>query len=186
MTKLVSGSARMLSSEELNKLFNEGFTSPRDKALFGICFFTGCRISEALQLLTSDITKDAITFRKDITKGKLQTRRAYISNDLQQILKEYTPRNNPHNAMFPGKRGVSVFLSRDAADKILRKTCKSLGLEGVSTHSFRRTALTLMSNSNVPLRHIQEISGHRDLGALQKYLEVTDKQIKDAADFIKF
>ncbi len=38
-----------------------------------------------------------------------------------------------------------------------------------STHSCRRTALTLMNNARIPLRVIQEISGHRNLEQLQNY-----------------
>ncbi|MHC5722581.1 MAG: tyrosine-type recombinase/integrase [Nostoc sp.] len=51
----------------------------------------------------------------------------------------------------------------------------------MSTHSFRRTALTQMSNAGIPLRVIQEISGHRNLEQLQRYLEVTDAQVLGAA-----
>ncbi|MHC5831432.1 MAG: tyrosine-type recombinase/integrase, partial [Nostoc sp.] len=49
------------------------------------------------------------------------------------------------------------------------------------THSFRRTALTQMSNAGIPLRVIQEISGHRNLEQLQRYLEVSDDQVLGAA-----
>ena len=48
------------------------------------------------------------------------------------------------------------------------------------THSFRRTALTQMSNAGIPLRIIQEVSGHRNLEELQKYLEVRPEQILGA------
>ncbi len=51
----------------------------------------------------------------------------------------------------------------------------------VSTHSFRRTALTQMSNAGIPLRVIQEISLHRNLEQLQKYLEVSNEQVLGAA-----
>lgn len=34
-----------------------------------------------------------------------------------------------------------------------------------------------MSNAGIPLRVIQEISGHRNLEQLQKYLEVSDQQV---------
>jgi len=37
-----------------------------------------------------------------------------------------------------------------------------------------------MSNANVPLRIIQDISGHKDLGTLQRYLEV-DPVLKSKA-----
>ncbi len=55
-----------------------------------------------------------------------------------------------------------------------------VGIEGGSTHSFRRTGLTQLSNAGIPLRVIQEISGHNNLEQLQKYLEVKPEQIRGA------
>ncbi len=46
------------------------------------------------------------------------------------------------------------------ADKIPKAPTERVGLFGVSTHSFQRTALTMMSSADIPLRVIQEISGH--------------------------
>ena len=37
---------------------------------------------------------------------------------------------------------------------------------------------THMSNARIPLRIIQEISGHRNLEQLQKYLEVRPDQVR--------
>jgi len=37
-----------------------------------------------------------------------------------------------------------------------------------------------MSNAGIPLRIIQEISGHRNLEQLQKYLEVQPDQVRGA------
>ncbi|MEP0820377.1 tyrosine-type recombinase/integrase [Trichocoleus desertorum GB2-A4] len=68
----------------------------------------------------------------------------------------------------------------------MRETCDRLGLVGVSTHSFRRTALTQMSSAGVPLRVIQEISGHRSLQALQRYLEVSELQLEGAIASLSF
>jgi integrase len=69
-----NGQGKVLTQDELRRLFSEGFLSPRDRALFGICLFTGCRVSEALALQTTDIKGGMLTFRKSITKGKLKTR----------------------------------------------------------------------------------------------------------------
>ncbi|WP_348918542.1 tyrosine-type recombinase/integrase [Adonisia turfae] len=80
--------------------------------------------------------------------------------------------------LFPGKRRGCI--TRQAADYALRKACDRLGFEGYSTHSFRRTALTRLSNAGIPLRVIQEISGHKSLTELQKYLAVSPEQVEDA------
>ena len=78
-----NGQGKILTLEELRLLFTSGFLSPRDsreanrlrhRALFGICLFTGCRVSEALALQTTDIKGGTLTFRKSTTKGKLKTR----------------------------------------------------------------------------------------------------------------
>ena len=178
-----NGQGKILTPEELKLLFTEGFTRERDRALFGICLFTGCRVSEALALQTTDIKGGTLTFRKSTTKGKLKTRVVDIQPGLAQLLADYP--TSP-GALFPGMRGRSLTLTRFMADKILKAACDRIGLVGVSTHSLRRTALTMMSSAGIPLRVIQEISGHNDLGTLQRYLEVTPEQKKRAVAVIIF
>ena len=178
-----NGQGKILTTDELRSLFSEGLITSRDRALFGICLFTGCRVSEALALQTSDIKGETLTFRKSTTKGKLKTRVVDVQPDLAHLLAEYQPRSG---ALFPGRRGMSEHLTRFMADKILKDACARVGLVGVSTHSFRRTALTMMSSAGIPLRVIQEISGHNDLGTLQRYLEVTPEQRRKAVAVIGF
>ena len=177
-----NGQGKILTPDELRLLFSEGFTSPRDRALFGICLFTGCRVSEALALQTGDIRSGTLTFRKSTTKGKLKTRLVDIQPGLATLLEAYQIKPG---RLFPGGRPGSV-LTRFMADKILRDACSRVGLEGVSTHSFRRTALTQMANAGIPLRVVQEISGHNDLGTLQRYLEVSPEQKRKAVAVIGF
>jgi integrase/recombinase XerD len=179
-----NGQGKILGPDGLRLLFTEGLLKPRDRALFGICLFTGCRVSEALALQTTDIKGETLTFRKSTTKGKLKTRVVDIQPGLAQLLAEYHPVKE--GALFPGMRGRSPTLTRFAADKILRDACNRVGIVGVSTHSFRRTALTMMSSAGIPLRVIQEISGHNDLGTLQRYLEVSPEQKRNAVAVIGF
>lgn len=180
-----NGQGKILTPDELRLLFTDGFKSDRDRALFGICLYTGCRVSEALALETTDIRGGMLTFRKSTTKGKLKTRVVDIQPGLAELLANYQPAKP--GLLFPGMTGRrSPTLTRFMADKILRDACKRVGLEGVSTHSFRRTALTMMSGVGIPLRVIQEISGHSDLGTLQRYLEVTAEQKRLATAAIRF
>lgn len=180
-----NGQGKILTSDELKLLFADGLRSPRDRALFGICLYTGCRVSEALALQNTDVRGGMLTFRKSTTKGKLKTRVVDIQPGLAQLLAEYQPAKQ--GLLFPGQLGRnSPTLTRFMADKILRDACKRVGLEGVSTHSFRRTALTMMSGAGIPLRVIQEISGHSDLGTLQRYLEVSPEQKRLAVAAIAF
>ena len=176
-----NGQAKVLTAAEMERLFKKGFLSERDRALFAICLFTGCRVSEALALQTTDLKNGTITFRKSTTKGKLKTRIVDIQPALAAILADYQPLTQ--GALFAGMHGRG-HLTRYTADKLLRAACSRIGVEGVSTHSFRRTALTQMHNAGIPLRHVQEISGHEDLGTLQRYLEVSPEQKKEAVSVI--
>lgn len=184
------GQASILTNDEIQRLFRDGFTvnPPRDCALFAICLYTACRINEAVSLKKSDVydtkglVRPEIIIRKGNTKGKLATRTIPVIEDLRAFLAAYSPRNNSIY-LFPGKANQSrsnSHLHRDSAIWLLKGACLKVGLEGVSSHSFRRTALTQMSNAGIPLRIIQEISGHRTLDELYKYLEVKPEQVKGA------
>ncbi|MBW4616359.1 MAG: tyrosine-type recombinase/integrase [Desmonostoc vinosum HA7617-LM4] len=94
-------------------------------------------------------------------------------------MKLYKPKADREGYLFCG-RWERGHLHEDYASLIFRQACQRVDIEGASTHSCRRTALTLMSNAGIPLRVIQEISGHRNLEQLQNYLEVEPSQVKGA------
>jgi integrase/recombinase XerD len=43
-----------------------------------------------------------------------------------------------------------------------------------------------MHNKRVPIKHIQAISGHRSLSALQRYIDVTEKDKEMAVETLSF
>lgn len=87
---------------------------------------------------------------------------------------------NPENPfLFPGFGGKGG-LSRSTAKEIFINACRRVNMRGAGTHSWRRTALTEMSNAGIPLCVIQRISGHERLKNLQKYLEVSQEQTRKA------
>jgi integrase/recombinase XerD len=171
-----NGRAKILTSAELNRLFERGLVTPRDKLLFAIAYYCACRISEALALTTYDLAGGTVTLRKSTTKGKVATRTLPMHPKLNRYLEIYSPLPG---LLFPGRYGDKP-LTRASADLILTSACKRVRIKGASTHSFRRTALTNMSNANVPIRVIQQISGHQSLTALQRYLDVNPEQVASA------
>ena len=186
------GRAKILTPNEINLLFNEGFTKPRDRALFGVCLYCAARINEACTLLRGDVigikgVRNVLVIRSYNTKGKQETREIQIHPQLKEYIEEHHKTDKWHTRpkLFPGRHGRGS-IHKASADKILRNACLSLEIEGVSTHSFRRTALTRMSDKGVPLRHIQAISGHKTLAALERYLGVTEQQKESAIATLDF
>jgi len=176
-----NGQAKILADSEIQAIFS--LFCERDRAIFAICLYGACRISEALSIRKSDIANGVITLRKNSTKGKKGSRSLPISPNFEKILNDYLSIASPGEYLFPGRFG-SKPLTTAYADLVLRQACQKLGFKGISTHSFRRTALTRMHSQGVPLRTIQRISGHSSLAALAFYLEVTDENIRDAVNLI--
>jgi len=87
--------AKILSQSEIQLLFNEGFQSDRDRALFGVCLYTACRINEACTLNTQDVydkkmrVRGEIIFRRENTKGKLAARAVPVIEKLRELLMKY-------------------------------------------------------------------------------------------------
>jgi integrase/recombinase XerD len=181
------GQAKILTQQEIELLFNKGLLSERDRTLFGVCLYTVCRIAEACSLMVKDIytnsgtVRSTINGRKANTKGKLQTRTIPVIEDLRSLL-TFWRSHAGQTYLFPGHHPNHHWkhLHPDSVDKILREAFSRASIEGASTHSFRRTALTQMSNAGIPLRIIQEISGHSNVAQLQHYLEVKPDQVKGA------
>jgi integrase/recombinase XerD len=181
------GQAVVLSQNEIELLFAEGLQSDRERALFGFCLYTAARIAEACSMLSEDVytpggkVRSSVNIRKGATKGKLATRTIPVIEDLRSLLVIWQPYAG-ETYLFPGRHRGHHWrhITSDSAARIFREACKRVGIEGASSHSFRRTALTQMSNAGIPLRVIQQVSGHRTLTELQKYLEVSDAQVRGA------
>jgi integrase/recombinase XerD len=180
------GKGKILNQSEIQLLFAEGLPDTFYRCLFAIALFSAARINEVCTLLTEDVydgrgrVRSHLTIRKGNTKGQLGTRTIPIISDLRAFLIAYYPEaGNPY--LFPGRYDTRGHINSDSAARVLRKACVKVGIEGVSTHSFRRTALTQMSDASIPLKVISKLSGHHDLAQLSEYLEVRDEQILGAA-----
>jgi integrase/recombinase XerD len=166
----------------------EGLPTERDRALFGICLYTTARVNEACSLHAADVygtdgrVRGRITFRRTTTKGKQETRSVPVSPELRELMTRY---HSDRPYLFPGRWGRG-HICPESADAILRASFNRLGIEGASTHSFRRTAITWMHNERVPIKHIQSISGHKSLSALQRYIDVTEKDKEMAINTLSF
>lgn len=147
--------------------------------LFDILYFTGCRISEGIQIRWIDIVGNTIVIRKSNTKGKTSTREIPVP---QYLIDRINTLPNEGAYVFAG-RGGQGHIHRTTATYHLAKCLDELGLKHqFSSHGYRRTAITKLHKSNVPLKVIMKISGHTSLGALQRYIDVSDDEVVAAVE----
>lgn len=186
------GQSAIISDSEYFKIRRE-IRSSKYKLLLDLAWYTGERWGALVQLKYEDIylpsgkPRDTITFRANTRKarpdGKRETRQVPIHRSLFDSLKEYKPDavSSPESYLFPGQKPNSHIALR-LADKILRAAVERAGLEhmGISSHSTRRSFITKLHEKGTDIYVIQKITGHKDLKALGKYIEVKADRIAGA------
>lgn len=184
------GQASVLSESDYTKLL-KNIKNEKHRLFLLVARFTGERWGAICQLRVGDVYRNQqkgeihthITFRAATRKadpsGLRETRQVPIHPNLAVALKAYRLAEG-QEWLFPGWLDPSRPMSRRNADKFLRVAAEKAGLEGVSCHSTRRTLITNLSRVGVATTVIQKITGHRDLKSLQRYVEVSDDQLKEA------
>ena len=84
--------------------------------------------------------------------------------------------------MFLSERNRRI--SRRTVQYTVEKYVKKLGLDPhkYTTHKLRHTAATLMYQSGVDIRLLQEILGHQQLSTTEIYTHVDSKQLRAAVE----
>ena len=88
------GQAKVLTREEREALFTQGFQCSRDLAFNKACYYLACRIDESCQLRLNDVyqgdaVRNVIILRKQTTKGKQATREIATHPNLAVALEQY-------------------------------------------------------------------------------------------------
>lgn len=185
----MAGQAKILTPKEINNVIAILPTS-RDKAMFALGIYTGMRIGEIIRLKQEQVfTDDGIRYQLTVKRLKKKST-VYsdipVHSKLRSLLKDYKRDVKSSEWLFPSSESISGHLSRERAHRILSEAFAALNLQGASTHSMRRSCLTVMSRAGIPLRTIQEISGHSNLGQLQAYLQVDPEDKHKAIGALKF
>jgi integrase/recombinase XerD len=175
------GQAAVLGSEQIDRILE--MAPDRYRPIFAVAAFTGCRISEARKLKGGhvDLVSSTLTFTE--TKTGVD-RTVPISPKLRAILIEAGAQMAGDDAyLFPSPRTAAP-VSRQCVGDELKAIAAALGYVGVSTHSFRRSAITALSDRGVPLKTIAAISGHRSMDQLGKYIEATPAKVAAAISLL--
>lgn len=186
------GQAKVLSKPEMSKLF-KAFRHDDHRLIFGICRYTAERIGAVLQLQPLDVydakgkVRPILTFRGRTRKGSNhkpgKTRQVPVHPALAEMIANY-PVVKGQKWLFPSPWDDQRHISHQAIDLALRTACDRAGLgdRGISTHSFRRTAITELAKSGVNIRVIQRITGHAKLEQLSSYIEVSEEEVVAALE----
>ena len=181
------GQAKVLTTPELD-LVIINLKTRNQKVVAATLRNTGARVGEVVQLRWRDIGREQILFPANITKRKLKSREIFISDSFHKQLMDWSRywtiykgrKPLPEDFVFYGRKEGTHQTTRSLMDA-LDKATERAKLSGVSSHSFRRTQLTQLHRKNVPLNVIKSLSGHQSLSTLSLYLQVDDREKREAS-----
>lgn len=173
-----SGKSTCLTKSQLEQFLSN---LPEKYSLLGeTMYFSSGRVGEILSLRVRNINfrEGLLVMEKSSTKTN-ETRCVPIPNrlldDIKRWIESHSLKSDDY-IFFTSSRNSSYMkgekkLSVQSVDEYFRKTFDWIGIEGASTHSFRRSRLTHLLNMNWNVREIMDISGHKNLLSLQQYLD---------------
>jgi integrase len=154
--------------------------NPQLAALVRLQAVLGLRVSDLLQLRLCDIIPDGERFRLDIIEKKTKkTRRFTVPDAVRTYIVRYCyDRHIPDDErIFPvTQRGVQ---------KQLAVVSRYLGLEDVSTHSFRkRFATRIYRDSKCDIRLVQELLQHSSPQTTSRYIGIGSEELERALETV--
>lgn len=164
-------------SDEDLELMRDSCSSKRDLAIIDLLSSTGMRIGELVKL-----NKDDVDFneRECIVLGKGDKERVvYFDARTKLHLSEYLEsRSDDCPALFISLNNPVSRITINAVEVRLRELGKSIGLEKVHPHKFRRTLATTAIDKGMPIEQVQTLLGHQKIDTTLQYAMVKLQNVK--------
>lgn len=175
------GKAPALTAQQIRTLMKVAAAGPngtRNVAMLSI-LMCGCRVSEPISVTVGDVldprgrVADGFVLKAQHTKSR-QHRRVYLNAAAREAVQAWVDELGTDDADAP-----LFALNANYATNLVRVLMRDAGIKG-SSHSLRRTCATMMSESGVAVRVIQETLGHSSLATTQVYLEHSPANVAKA------
>lgn len=175
---------RYLSLDESIQLL-ESIDEPnkdRDYCILALFLNCGIRISELVSLNLTDVRGEQL---RVLGKGNKE-RILYLNDACQTAIANWLAVRDKSasadkNALFITRKHTRV--TKDGIHYMVKKRLLAAGLDPslYSAHKLRHTAATLMLQSGVDVRTLQEVLGHEHLNTTQIYTHVDNENLRLAA-----
>ncbi|MDM5154086.1 tyrosine-type recombinase/integrase [Bacillus sp. DX1.1] len=152
-------------------------SSKRDGLLFVLAVNSGLKVSEILQLKVGDVIDENENVRHSILfyNEKVKKHKWFaVNEELQHAIEDYMKerktwkRNEP---LLKSQKGTKS-ITRQHAWYILNKAAKEVGLEGISSHTLRKTWGYCAYKSGVDIAFLQHFFDHSTPSKTLKYIGI--------------
>lgn len=179
-----------LKKEDLQNLLEQDFTSKRLERIRDVFVFscvTGMRFGELKFVSKNNINNETLYLKEEKGAGK-KTREIPLNHIALYLLRKYDYKlpliaNQKHNEYIKevfkyAGYTQNVEKTSTRGKEVIREVIPFY--ERVSSHTARRTFITMMKRKGKSDKLIAEISGHSDMKTLNQYYQVTDEEVKEA------
>ena len=168
----------VISDEVIEKL-RDHCSEIRDLAMVDLLYSTGMRVGELVRLNRDDINLEN---RECIVYGKGdKERRVYFDAKAKVHLTEYLDsRNDDNDALFVSLNSPNKRLKISGVEIRIRELGKSVSLERIHPHKFRRTMATRAIDKGMPIEQVQKILGHSQIDTTMQYAMVNQLNVKNS------
>lgn len=177
----------ILSLKEVRKII-DALPTQQSRTFYLTLYSLGLRLREATTLQVRDILSDRGLVHIHAGKGGMDRMVPLPKITLLALRTYYKTHRNPQ-WIFPalGHNGgkdaqcAKAHVSDSGVQGVLRSTLKRLGFKKhVHPHVFRHAYATHLLEANIPIRHVQDILGHKTLKSTMIYLHVTTLAQEDS------
>lgn len=166
----------IFSDEDL-EMMRESCANMRDLAIIDMLASTGMRVGELIGLNIEDINLEE---RECLVTGKGGKQRlVYFDARAKVHLSNYLKtRNDDHGPLFVPLSGSARRITIGSVELRLRQIGKSLDIQHVHPHKFRRTLATNAIDKGMPIEQVQRLLGHEKIDTTMHYALVNQSNVK--------
>ena len=168
----------VISDETIERL-RDNCEEIRDLAMIDLLYSTGMRVGELVRLNRDDINLEN---RECIVYGKGdKERRVYFDAKAKVHLREYLKsRTDNDPALFVTLNSPHKRLKISGVEIRIRTLGRSVSLERIHPHKFRRTMATRAIDKGMPIEQVQKILGHSQIDTTMQYAMVNQTNVKNS------
>ncbi len=164
--------------EAMKKFLKE--KSDRNYILFVLGINSGLRISDILNLRVRDV-KNKMSF-VIIEKKTDKRKEIQMTPILRREIRKYVEDKESDEYLFRSREGVNRPISRSMAYKILRDAAEYVGLEGIGTHTLRKTFGYHFYQKYKDVVMLMDLFNHTEEKTTLRYIGVTQDALNEAME----
>lgn len=166
-------------SDEALETLRDNCKCIRDLAIIDILASTGMRVGELVKLNRVDV--DFVN-RECVVLGKGSKERVvYFDARTKLHLQNYlNSRTDDNEALFVSLLEPHNRLEIAGVEIMLRKLGRSLDINKVHPHKFRRTLATRAIDKGMPIEQVQKLLGHQKIDTTMEYAIVDQQNVKNS------